>query len=689
MNFSTYRASLDIHASGSQAVLHAKKGETKRRILITLTERGKPYLISSDCTAVFTATKPDGNIIYNDCAIDNNIICYNFTEQTTAAEGKLDCEIRLYGADNALIISPGFDLIVDAAVYEDGDVIESGTEVSALTALVSETTTLISTVNTKLENGEFNGPAGEAGGWYTPEIKQPIKGAMVVNFTPSKAGMPDVPAKSIILPQGETGETGGYYTPAVTQPDENTLRMSFTPSKESMPAVADTDIPLSAGGSGLTAAQINALDGMFKVCAFIKADISAEYNEFCTAFGIEAATITGISATYSGGNVTAGTSVDELTGIVVTANYSDGSKRTVTGYTLSGTISEGSNTITVTYEGMTTTFTVTGVAEEVTLSSISATYSGGSVPAGTALDDLTGIVVTAQYSDGSTATVTGYTLSGEIAEGSNTITVTYQDKTATFTVTGTAAAQVYTVTNNLTNVTNSNSDTTASGFYSATLTVVDGYSMNSVVITMGGVDITDSIYGDGGILITEVTGDIVITAVAGVALAYALPEPLTFAGTGNTEYDTGYTMYPDGDRTVTWCIELSTNVSQWSGFSMVSSGSAYGLGMNMGNNQRWNVVAHNGQQEVHSIDSDGQMSNKRIVATAKKDVAVYYVWELEADEVVKYDAGGYDYFPGATEKTVKLGSTNTSLIGTVHDFRVYDQILSDGQIEAYLRGGTI
>lgn len=123
----------------------------------------------------------------------------------------------------------------------------------------------------------------------------------------------------------------------------------------------------TGGSSGLTTAQVNALDGMFKVCAFIKADISAEYNEFCTAFGIEAATITGISATYSGGNVTAGTSVDELTGIVVTANYSDGSKRTVTGYTLSGTIAEGSNTITVTYEGMTTTFTVTGVAEPSTI----------------------------------------------------------------------------------------------------------------------------------------------------------------------------------------------------------------------------------------------------------------------------------------------------------------------------------
>lgn len=75
---------------------------------------------------------------------------------------------------------------------------------------------------------------------------------------------------------------------------------------------------------------------------------------------------------------------------------------------------------------------------EVTLSSISATYNGGDVTAGTAVTDLTGIVVTAHYSDGSSEAVTGYTLSGTIAEGSNTVTVTYQGKTATFTVTGVA-----------------------------------------------------------------------------------------------------------------------------------------------------------------------------------------------------------------------------------------------------------
>lgn len=74
-------------------------------------------------------------------------------------------------------------------------------------------------------------------------------------------------------------------------------------------------------------------------------------------------TLTSISATYSGGDVAVGTDVTDLTGIVVTAYYSDGTSKAVTGYTLSGTIAEGSNTVTVSYGGKSTTFVVTGMAE--------------------------------------------------------------------------------------------------------------------------------------------------------------------------------------------------------------------------------------------------------------------------------------------------------------------------------------
>ena len=125
--------------------------------------------------------------------------------------------------------------------------------------------------------------------------------------------------------------------------------------------------------SGLTTAQVNALDGMFKIASFT-ADPTAAYSAFKTAFGIggevepdepdtPTKTLTGISATYSGGDVTVGTVLTALTGIVVTATYSDGSTAEVTGYTLSGEIVEGDNTITVSYGGLTTTFVVTGVAE--------------------------------------------------------------------------------------------------------------------------------------------------------------------------------------------------------------------------------------------------------------------------------------------------------------------------------------
>lgn len=78
-------------------------------------------------------------------------------------------------------------------------------------------------------------------------------------------------------------------------------------------------------------------------------------------------TVNSITVTYTGGNVEVGTSISSLTGITVKANYSDGTSKTVTGYTLStGTISQGSNTITVTYQGKTATFNVTGISNVVT-----------------------------------------------------------------------------------------------------------------------------------------------------------------------------------------------------------------------------------------------------------------------------------------------------------------------------------
>lgn len=71
-----------------------------------------------------------------------------------------------------------------------------------------------------------------------------------------------------------------------------------------------------------------------------------------------------------------------------------------------------------------------------TLVSISAVYTqSGTVYDTDTLDSLKAdLVVTAHYDDSTTATVTTYTLSGTLTEGTSTITVSYGGKTTTFTV---------------------------------------------------------------------------------------------------------------------------------------------------------------------------------------------------------------------------------------------------------------
>lgn len=134
---SIYRISLDINEHGSQAVVKAKKTDTGRKLHITLRAGGMPYTIEDNCYAVFTATKPDGSILYNACTIEGNEIVYEFTEQTCTAVGRSPCEIKLYGLDDKLITSPRFALLVDGTVYPDGRV-ESTSEFSALTQMVSD-----------------------------------------------------------------------------------------------------------------------------------------------------------------------------------------------------------------------------------------------------------------------------------------------------------------------------------------------------------------------------------------------------------------------------------------------------------------------------------------------------------------------------------------------------------------------
>ncbi len=105
------------------------------------------------------------------------------------------------------------------------------------------------------------------------------------------------------------------------------------------------------------------------------------------------------------------------------------------------TVAYGTATITATAGSVSATCSV--VVAQATLTSISAVYTqSGTVYDTDSLDSLkTDLVVTATYSDSTTATIaaTDYTLSGTLTEGTSTITVTYGGKTDTFSVTVTHA----------------------------------------------------------------------------------------------------------------------------------------------------------------------------------------------------------------------------------------------------------
>ena len=81
---------------------------------------------------------------------------------------------------------------------------------------------------------------------------------------------------------------------------------------------------------------------------------------------------------------------------------------------------------------------------------------------------------------------------------------------------GGTTVTTYTITNSLTNVINSNttSKIEENTSYVANLTPADGYTLDSISVTMGGTDVTSAVYSDGAINISSVTGNIVIIATA-------------------------------------------------------------------------------------------------------------------------------------------------------------------------------
>ena len=92
----------------------------------------------------------------------------------------------------------------------------------------------------------------------------------------------------------------------------------------------------------------------------------------------------------------------------------------------------------------------------------------------------------------------------------------------------------YSITNNLSHCTTNNSNTTIekNGSYNATISVNGGYTLSSITVTMGGVNISSTVVNGNKISIPNVTGDIVITAIATASVS----TPTTYTVTNNLSH---------------------------------------------------------------------------------------------------------------------------------------------------------
>ena len=91
----------------------ANQGEVNARFLeITLTDKSVPLNLTGK-TVIIYATKPDGNVIYNLCTIENastGLVSVCLTSQMSAVAGKMPCELHIIDDDIETLKAIGLEL---------------------------------------------------------------------------------------------------------------------------------------------------------------------------------------------------------------------------------------------------------------------------------------------------------------------------------------------------------------------------------------------------------------------------------------------------------------------------------------------------------------------------------------------------------------------------------------------------
>ena len=266
--------------------------------------------------------------------------------------------------------------------------------------------------------------------------------------------------------------------------------------------------------------------------------------------------------------------------------------------------------------------------------------------------------------------------------------------------TGGTVTKTYTITNNLTNVSTSNTArmVTEGTVYAATLTATSGYILKTVTVTMGGADVTATVYNGGTISIASVTGNVSIIAVAeqeevDETMLYKLPAETTFKKTGQKYIDTGLKLFEsittqkpsytilwevtagDLDNTAdTHCLlHCMDETKPWPGLAVslwLNAGTGipdYGLNIY---NSKQSMNGSNGKRKYALVINEGSYKMYKNGATVS-DTINGYTTNVDKTLIL----GAYQQSDGTKGRFFD---------GTLHQFEVHSGVMSDDKISAFL-----
>ena len=315
-----------------------------------LNDNGEKYIPS---TGAIVGIKADRLGIINSGTVNaSGQVVINETEQMTAAVGKAIFELVI---DDGTHGTANFVVLVEPKPGDNADLSETD----------------ISMIEEAIEAASSIKPYG------SPLVASTVAGMTdhekVYVYVGSETGYT---SGNWYYWDGSAWTSGGVYNSVAVQTD-TTLTLSGVAADAKKTGDEISDLKSQITNSMPYAVKV-ALDNLLARNAYEDDDALADYTVFhAWATSIN---LVSISAVFEQGEnvVYASDSLDSLKQyLTVTASYDNGTTAEINGYTLSGTLEEGTSTITVTYQGETATFNVT-VTNDILYQLLNTTFTGDS-----------------------------------------------------------------------------------------------------------------------------------------------------------------------------------------------------------------------------------------------------------------------------------------------------------------------